>query len=771
MKTLFLRALLLLAAAPASAAIYTVDTTTNNVALSACTAAPNDCSLRGAVDKAQSAASPGNDTIAFDIPVDDPNCDAATGVCTLTLDHPGCCALGLFGDGLGTQGLTFDGTTQPGASPNTLPAGQGTNAQIRIVLKAASPGIGIDSRINVTFRGLAFQLPVTIHPCCSGPTGGGRYEFFGNFFGLEADGVTPIPLSNHIGLGISTSFGNIAGARIGSADPADMNVFARWGEGMRLNGSNHRVQGNLIGTDRTGLASAGNLAGIRVCTCSDCQIGGAAPGEGNVISGNLRHAIAVDCGVDVAHPLRIRGNLIGVGVDGVTPLSNVREPDANAWSAIHSGSPGVVLGGSGPGEGNLIAFTGQDRAPSPNPPFPNRPSYGVMSGGWEILGNRFVGNRGMGIIGVNNPRRVNDAGDADGDIIDRRQNFPTISARSFPAPGQVQLTYHVDSAMVDPPGAGDARYPLRIEFFRADGPGADALLGSDTYAGAEAQQDKTITLTLPDGVALDTDDVIVAIATDEPAAPSAVGHSSVLTAYPAQIAFAAGSPTTTPAGMPVTVTAEVVATHGPFAPNGVVLFHYNVIGGVQCESALVPVPGMPNTSRASCSFTPVTVHGGGTLLALHPNTLSTFHTHPNGGDTQISTPFVVTAPGPEQIGFSRCRALALEGRDLVVSIIRPSGGVAQVSVDLQHETGSATPGADYTAPPAQTLSWGPGDSAPRQIAIPIPDDGVVEPAETFRLRLVNPINTAILPHALMEVSIHDANGRIFFDGFEGDCPP
>ena len=43
--------------------VYEVDTTVDNPALNACTTAPNDCSLRGAITKANSSANP--ETITF----------------------------------------------------------------------------------------------------------------------------------------------------------------------------------------------------------------------------------------------------------------------------------------------------------------------------------------------------------------------------------------------------------------------------------------------------------------------------------------------------------------------------------------------------------------------------------------------------------------------------------------------------------------------------------------------------------------------------------
>lgn len=80
-----LSALALWAPAMVRAATFTVDTTSDSVALTACTAAPGDCSLRGAINRANADAV--TDTIAFNIPLTAENrCNASTGVCRIVAD-------------------------------------------------------------------------------------------------------------------------------------------------------------------------------------------------------------------------------------------------------------------------------------------------------------------------------------------------------------------------------------------------------------------------------------------------------------------------------------------------------------------------------------------------------------------------------------------------------------------------------------------------------------------------------------------------------------
>jgi CSLREA domain-containing protein len=582
-----------------------VDTTSVLTTLSACTSAPGDCSLPGAVLRAQNASlSPGEDRIGFHIPASDPGCDTA-GVCKITLAT----TLSPFSSAAGVvESLTIDGYTQPGASANTLPLGQGSNAQPKIVIS----GAGMLTETEITVRGLVFHSPLAIGKlgslCCGTPTGSGRYEVMGNFFGLEADGTTPIANPPGILLSDSTSNGNIDGVRFGSANPADMNVIGsgetgRAQECLRLSGSNHVVHGNLIGTDRSGLVARGCNSGILMVGPRGIEIGGPDPGQRNVISGHVSRAIGYQSGSNTLRGARIRGNLFGVGVDGVTPLPNITT-GAFAVVPLISGdtAPGTLqIGGVLPGEGNLFAYTGFGRPATPSiPPFVSAP---ITRNGsrWELLGNRYLENQGIAVDlpGDATVRQPNDAGDGDGDDINPRQNFPVISAVAFPAAGQVQISYRVDAAFADPPAPGQSRYPLTIEFYKAAlGAGSD-LIGRDSYIGSNAQQDQTVTLTLPPGVTLAADDVIVATATDS-AGPNAAGQTSEFSFYElASFAFVSTTPASVPAGAPYRVRVRAVAADDLFRPNGVATI---IDGrGGRCEAPLLPVAAA-RTSEGECEL-------------------------------------------------------------------------------------------------------------------------------------------------------------------------
>jgi hypothetical protein len=261
-------------------------------------------------------------------------------------------------------------------------------------------------------------------------------------------------------------------------------------------------------------------------------------------------------------------------------------------------------------------------------------------------------------------------------------------------------------------------------------------------------------------VSLSADDVIVAIATD------AQGRSSEFSFDTATITVA-DTPDHWPAGLPFEVEVIATATSGPFKPNGVAVVNLPTTPPARCEATLQPT-ATPNASRGVCSLIAPQI-GTRTLTATYDALRGAFASA-TGGNLTATTPHTATDPGPEQVGFSGCRATALEGRVFEAVVQRPSGGVANVSLQLRHEAGSASPGVDYTPPADQVLSWAPGDLAPKRIAIAIAADADGEPDESFRLRLSDPIGAALLPFGLLEVRIVDGAVRGFADGFEGNCP-
>ncbi len=387
-----------------------------------------------------------------------------------------------------TEPVVIDGYTQPGASANTLAVGN--DAVLMIELDGSEAG----SAHGLVITGSADDTVVR----------GLQVNGF-SFHGILIQGSSTVLVENVViegsvitGNGLGIQFGNgielgfAADSRIGGPDAADRNVIsgnlrtagAQSNDGVRV-GANYGsglvtgtlIQNNYIGIDPAGNAAMPNANGIRVSHGAE-----ATRVIGNVISGNLFKGIFLGGN---PHPVNttIQGNLIGVAADGTSPLGNDQGIAVN--STGDADAP-IIIGGTEPGEGNVIAYNG---------------GQGIIlthgDPGNPILGNSIYANGGLGIDLDGGGVTENDPGDADGGT-NNLQNFPEIQSADYDEEsGQIAVTYLVDT---DP---ANATYPLRIEFFQADSDGQEgaAFLGSDSYAESDwdgcgaAPCAKTITFT------------------------------------------------------------------------------------------------------------------------------------------------------------------------------------------------------------------------------------------------------------------------------------
>lgn len=760
-----LAALVLCVPPCASAATFVVDTTAST-SLSACTAAPGDCSLHGAISAAGLAA--GADTVAFGIPMSDAGCTAATGVCRIVLGT----ALPAI-----NQPLVIDGYTQPGAVPNTIPAPGANNAQLKIEVTASTSlfdPIGPNGT-TLTLRGLALFIPSNR---MIGGFGTPNIIVQGNWIGVTAAGTPPDYTTSTSALGLSIFFNQIV---VGGALPAERNVLA--GSGRDVNGlpggGGNEVRVNSTNTVRASLLFQGNLVGL-------------APD--GITPLPFRDPLSVSAGDDAfetpdirifdnrfARPVRnfggsfggamtllvprvmtvpalVQGNVFGIAVDGSRP--GIERDAITIFPGNSTRVARARIGGTLPGEANVFAST---IAASGDLGSAVRLPNGTLSTFVEFAGNRMLGNDGIGldfptpIAGGGNRfgHTPNDAGDAD-DGANLLMNHPDITAFGV-AGGSFSVTYRVDTT------TANATYPLRVDFYRALGDEGEVFLDSDVYAAADAQQPRTVVLDIPPGVSLGANDVLVAVATD------AAGRSSEFSWDPVALAVS-DQPDPHPAGSPFTVDVEALAQEGPFRPNGVVDVSMNSSPVQTCSITLLPrVPA--GTSGGSCSLVAPSA-GTSTITATYRALRGAF-AGTDGLDVVATTSHTATAPGPEQVGFTRCRQRVVEGEVARVLVPRNSGGVVQVGVNFAHVAGTATPGQDYTPPADQVLTWAPGDFAPKAFDIPTVADAPIEPLERFRLTLSEPSATAILPFAQLDVEIMDGLDEVRFgDSFEPpECLP
>jgi hypothetical protein len=340
-----------------------------------------------------------------------------------------------------TDPVVIDGYSQPGAGANSLT--NGDNAVLQIVVLES---LVIDTT-NSTVRGLVIpQIQIGAVPA---PNGSNVVE--GCFIGLDATGTNSLASP---GFGV---FVQTPGNRIGGTTPAARNIISGKGavgiEIFESFASNNVVQGNFIGTDRTGTKAIGNgdRAVVVNMNASTATIGGGVPGAGNVISGNLDRGITLDGSNN-----SVFGNRIGTTVTG--------QPLGNARTGIEIGGSLNTVGTIQNGFGNIIAFNGINGGGI----FTTN-GVDVKPGAtfYAILGNSIFDNAGLG-IDVNADKLVT----AGYPVITLASNTTTttlIQGTHMPN-ASVFLEVFLNSAP-DPSGYGEGKTRLTSTAVSTDGAG------------------------------------------------------------------------------------------------------------------------------------------------------------------------------------------------------------------------------------------------------------------------------------------------------------
>jgi hypothetical protein len=285
-------------------------------------------SLRAAIQAANSM--PGLDTIAFNIPGNDPNCALIPG-------HGTVCTITVTGTMTITDPVIIDGYTQPGSSPNTNPITMGTNAVLLIELDGLGFGVnalffnGANSS-GSTVRGLVINNSVRGILLIQSSNN----VIEGNFIGTDPTGTIARP--NSFGIGIDQAASNNL---VGGTSNAARNLISgnTNGIGVQIGPTTDNVmQGNLIGINAAGDAALSNGTGIQIFSIApNTLVGGDTVAARNVIVGG---SDAINISGGGGGPIFIEGNFINTNVTGTTRLG----PSAAQGVRINSTS-GVIIGG------------------------------------------------------------------------------------------------------------------------------------------------------------------------------------------------------------------------------------------------------------------------------------------------------------------------------------------------------------------------------------------------------------------------------------------
>ena len=255
-----------------------------------------------------------------------------------------------------TDPAIIDATTQPGFLGLPLielnGTGAGGNAGIRLLAGGS------------VVRGLAVNRCGAEGIRIDGP---GTNSIQGNFLGTDPTGLIARPNAQN-GILVNASFGNV----IGGTNPGDRNLISGNADTgvYLLNGGANIVQGNYIGTTPLGTVDLGNVNnGIAIYNSAANTIGGTTPAARNIVSGNDGSGIYVFGSGSIGNV--IQGNFLGTDVTGLLALSNTFD------GISIQGAIGNSIGGTNPGEGNLISGNGK---------------AGVFLYGPGVVGNSVQGN-------------------------------------------------------------------------------------------------------------------------------------------------------------------------------------------------------------------------------------------------------------------------------------------------------------------------------------------------------------------------------------------
>ena len=235
---------------------------------------------------------------------------------------------------------------------------------------------------------------------CIHHTGAFLSRVEGNLIGTDKTGTNGLGNSD-AGLIILDSRGN----QIGETTPGARNIISANGSvGIVIAGVlsiGNLIEGNFIGTDISGTMNLGNSGnGMEISAATETTIGGTAPYARNIISCNSSSGIQIDSSDN-----RIQGNIIGSDITGTQDLGNLGE-GIFLWSLFATDNQ---IGGTIDGSGNLIAYNHAEGVLI---------GFAASCSEHAVLGNSIHSNMGLGIdlstsLWPGDGPTLNDPGDVD----------------------------------------------------------------------------------------------------------------------------------------------------------------------------------------------------------------------------------------------------------------------------------------------------------------------------------------------------------------------
>lgn len=437
----------------------------------------------------------------------DANATAGDDQINFSIPGSGAHTITLAGQLPGVSGnLVINGSTQGGYLFNThAPDQGGINSQPMIEIDGNSQTYGffIAGNVNLAVEYLAMNgFGGTAIAGDPGLTGG-TLTVRGCFIGTQLDGSAFPSGYGNIGVAIRTGAGH---AQIGGALPGERNLISGNGNGGVSVQGPAIIEGNLIGPDASGTVAIGN--------------GTASNWPGLVLPGNFPNVrvgcTGSGCATAASRNIIAGNHTFGIGI----------------WDTYSQGSGGLEI------KGNFIGTDWTGTKPLPNgDAAAGCPTY---CGGIQLQGSpstatpaSIIGGFGTGeanLIAYNNGAGIISAFDHIGESFDSRANAihgnrgngrsnidigalgPTANDVDDVDVGanNGQNSPEIISASVSggqlhvtyrvDSDIANSVYPLRIDFYANVRGGSGDYIGQDTYAAGDAQLDKSVALTLPAGV-------------------------------------------------------------------------------------------------------------------------------------------------------------------------------------------------------------------------------------------------------------------------------
>ncbi|HEX6625089.1 MAG TPA: Calx-beta domain-containing protein, partial [Pyrinomonadaceae bacterium] len=629
-----------------------------------------------------------------------------------------------------TDPVVIDGYTQPGASANTLAAG---NDAVLLVELDGSLIVGGSSGLRITaggstVRGLVVNL---FNGTGISLLNVGGNTIQGNFIGPDADGTTLLANSNGTGLDISNSPNNL----VGGTTPAARNVIS----GNRLGGVNISagsapltadncvVQGNYIGTDKSGTLDLGNGAtGVSVGGATNTLVGGTTVAARNLLSGNTNDGVRLFSGGNF-----VQGNFIGTDVTGTVDLGNsgvgiFMQSTANnlvgGTAAAPGQPPGNVISGN---NGAAIALNGST---APGNTFAGN-LIGTDATGTADLGN---GGVGLSLLGDSNlvggtaagARNVISGNGDDGILLNGNANTVQGNFIGTDITGVFNLGNSGEGVFINSrnnnavggtaPGAANTiafntDNGVRVNFFatgtgnavRANSFFSNQRLGINLVGGAGES-----------GTGVTPND-----------AGDADSGANNLQNFPVLAMASSGGGTTNITG---TLNSTANTTFDiDFFSNAACDASGNGEGRTFLGSASVATDAAGNA--AINAVLPVPTSGGEVVTATA--------TDPAGNTSEFSPCVAIAGPSAGTVQFDASAYTVAENATTVtITVTRTGGTSGAVTVAYADAPGTASNPADYSNA-AGTVNFADGDAAPKTFDITISNDALDETDETFNVAL------------------------------------